>query len=106
MFRTERLGLHMTRVGLSAVAMVTGFTALVHMPLAEATSISFSRTLFTTLLAVVILHEVVGWRRWTATAIGFVGVLVVVRPSPDGLNEYAVLALISAMFVAMVTAPR
>jgi drug/metabolite transporter (DMT)-like permease len=101
-FRTERLGLHMARVGLSAIAMITGFTALVHLPLAEATAISFSRTLFTTMLAVVILHEIVGWRRWTATAVGFLGVLVIVRPSPEGLNEYAILALVSAMFVAMV----
>lgn len=101
-FRTEKLGLHLARVGLSAVAMITGFTALVHLPLAEATAISFSRTLFTTMLAVVILHEIVGWRRWTATAVGFVGVLVVVRPSPGDFNEYAVLAMVSAMFVAMI----
>lgn len=102
MFRTERLGLHMLRVGLSAIAMTTGFTALVHLPLAEATAISFSRTLFTTMLAVVILHEIVGWRRWTATAVGFVGVVIVAHPSPSGLNEYALLALLSAFFVAMI----
>ncbi|SDG46951.1 Permease of the drug/metabolite transporter (DMT) superfamily [Thalassobaculum litoreum DSM 18839] len=101
-FRTERLGLHTLRVGLSAIAMTTGFTALVHLPLAEATAISFSRTLFTTMLAVVILHEIVGWRRWTATAVGFVGVVIVAHPSPSGLNEYALLALLSAFFVAMI----
>lgn len=99
-FETERLGLHMARVGFSAVAMVTGFTALVHLPLAEVTAISFSRTLFTTLLAIIILHEFVGWRRWSATAVGFLGVLVIVRPSPADLNEYALLALVSAFFVA------
>ena len=101
-FRTERLGLHMLRVGLSSIAMTTGFTALVHLPLAEATAISFSRTLFTTMLAVVILHEIVGWRRWTATAVGFLGVVIVAHPSPSGLNEYALLALLSAFFVAMI----
>lgn len=101
-FHTKRLPLHLTRVALSSVAMVTGFTALVQLPLAEATAISFSRTLFTTLLAVVVLHEIVGWRRWTATAVGFIGVLVVARPSPEGLNEYALLALLSALFVAMI----
>lgn len=101
-FRTERLPLHLLRVGLSAVAMTTGFTALVHLPLAEATAISFSRTLFTTLLAVIILHEIVGWRRWSATVVGFLGVVIVARPSPEGLNEYALLALLSAFFVAMI----
>ena len=99
-FETKVFGLHMVRIGLATVAMTSGFTAIVHLPLAEATAISFSRTLFTTLLAVLILHEIVGWRRWSATAIGFLGVLVVVRPSPEGLNEYALLALLSAMFVA------
>lgn len=101
-FRTDRFGLHMLRVALSSVAMTTGFTALVHLPLAEATAISFSRTLFTTMLAVIILHEIVGWRRWTATAVGFLGVVIVAHPSPEGLNEYALLALLSSFFVAMI----
>lgn len=99
-FRTKRLRIHLTRALLAFVAMTTGFTAIVHLPLAEATAISFARTLFTTMLAVVLLHEVVGWRRWTATLVGFVGVVVVARPSPDHFNEYAVLALIAAAFVA------
>ncbi len=99
-FETKVFGLHMIRIGLATVAMTSGFTAIVNLPLAEAAAISFSRTLFTTMLAVLILKEIVGWRRWTATAVGFLGVLVVVRPSPEGLNEYAMLALLSAMFVA------
>ena len=99
-FRTERLKLHMARVGFSAIAMTTGFTAIVHMPLAEATAISFARTLFTTLLAIFILHEIVGWRRWSATIVGFIGVVIVVQPTAEGLDIYALLALISAFFVA------
>lgn len=99
-FRTTRLPLHVLRALLAVVAMVTGFTALVHLPLAEATAISFARTLFTTMLAVVILKEIVGWRRWCATLVGFVGILIIVRPSPEHFNEYALLALISACFVA------
>ncbi len=98
--QTTRRHIHITRAVLAFCAMTLGFTAIVHLPLAEATAISFARTLFTTLLAVIFLHEVVGWRRWTATLVGFVGVLVIVRPSPDHLNEYAVLALVSAGFVA------
>jgi drug/metabolite transporter (DMT)-like permease len=98
--RTTRRSLHFTRSLLAFVAMTAGFTALVHLPLAEATAISFARTLFTTMLAVAFLREVVGWRRWSATLVGFLGVLVIVRPSPDNLNEYALLALLSACFVA------
>jgi drug/metabolite transporter (DMT)-like permease len=101
-FRTERLKLHLLRVGLSAVAMTTGFTAIVYLPLAEVTAIGFARTLFTTVLAVFILHEIVGWRRWTATVVGLVGVLIILRPSTEGLNEYALLALLSAFFVACI----
>ena len=97
---TSRWPVHLTRALLAFVAMTAGFTALVHLPLAEATAISFARTLFTTILAVVFLHEVVGWRRWTATLVGFLGVVVVARPSPEQFNEYALLALLSACFVA------
>ncbi len=97
---TSRWPVHLTRALLAFVAMTAGFTALVHLPLAEATAISFARTLFTTILAVVFLHEVVGWRRWTATLVGFLWVVVVARPSPEQFNEYALLALLSACFVA------
>lgn len=97
---TNRRRVHLTRSLLAFCAMTTGFTAVVHLPLAEATSISFARTMFTTVLAVLVLHEVVGWRRWSATLVGFVGVVIVARPSPEHFNEYAVLALISAGFVA------
>lgn len=98
--KTTRLPVHITRALLAFCAMTAGFTAVVHLPLAEATAISFARTLFTTMLAVLILHEVVGWRRWSATLVGFAGILIVARPSPEHFNEYALLALISAAFVA------
>ena len=99
-FRTNRLKLHLSRCAISIVAMTTGFTAIVHLPLAEATAISFSRAMFATLLAIIILKEVVGIRRWGATIVGFIGVIVIVRPSPEGVNEYALLALFSAALVA------
>ncbi len=99
-FRTQRLKLHLSRCAISIIAMTTGFTAIVHIPLAEATAISFSRAMFATLLAILVLKEVVGLRRWGATIIGFIGVIVIIRPGPDGINEYAVLALFSAALVA------
>jgi drug/metabolite transporter (DMT)-like permease len=99
-FRTKRLKLHLSRCAISIVAMTTGFTAIVHLPLAEATAISFSRAMFATLLAIIVLKEVVGVRRWGATIVGFIGVIVIVRPTPEGVNEYALLALFSAGLVA------
>lgn len=98
--KTDRIGLHTFRVLAALFAMLTGFTALVHLPLADATAISFAKTLFVTVLAVVVLHEAVGPRRWSATLVGFVGVLVVVQPTGEGLNAYALMALASALAVA------
>ena len=99
-FRTNQMKLHVMRGTFAAVAMASGFTALVHMPLAEATAISFAKTLFATLLAIVFLKETVGVRRWTVTIIGFIGVLIIIRPGADAINAYAWLALTSSLFVA------
>lgn len=101
-FRANRAHLHLARILLSVVAMLTGFTAVVNMPLAEVTAISFSRGLFTIPLAILILHETVGIRRWSATIVGFIGVLVIVRPTPENVNIYALLALGSAFLVAFI----
>ena len=100
LFKTNKLKLHVMRGIFAAIAMITGFTALVHLPLAEATAISFAQTLFTTLLAIIFLKEAVGIRRWSVTIVGFIGVLIIIRPSTESINEYAILALISSLFVA------
>lgn len=101
-FRTKLIKFHILRGCCSAIAMTTGFTAVIFMPLAEVTAISFSRILFTTLLAIFILGEKVGTRRWAVTFTGFLGVLVILRPDAGEINVYAVLALISALFVASI----
>ncbi|MEP3114063.1 DMT family transporter [Nisaea sp.] len=101
-FKTDRLQLHGARIFCSVCAMATGFTAVIHMPLADVTAISFARTLFITLLAVVMLKEVVDLKRWGPTIFGFIGVLIVLQPSFDGIDYYAFLALASAIFLAVV----
>ncbi|NBC94748.1 MAG: EamA family transporter [Deinococcus-Thermus bacterium] len=100
--KTERPGLHAFRVVGALVAMLAGFEALVHLPLADATAISFAKALFVTVLATFILQEVVGPQRWVATAVGFLGVMIVVQPSAAGVDGYALLALLSAFAVAFV----
>ncbi len=98
---TRRPGLHAIRLGLTVITVLTGFYALVNLPLATAMSISFSRAMFVTLLAVVVLREVVGAHRWSAVAVGFLGVLVILRPWEGGQVDPAMLAgLISAASVA------
>ena len=99
-FRSNAYRLHFLRASMSVIAMYTGFTAVVNMPLAEVTAITFVRTLFTTILAIIFLKEVIGLRRWMSVIIGFMGVLVIVRPDMDNINIYALMAIISALFVS------
>lgn len=99
-FRTRHHGLHAARVLLAVVAMVLGFTAVVHLPLAEATALGFSKTMFVTLLAVYFLHEVAGTRRWMVVLVGFLGVLIMLRPDTGAISIYAIFALVSAMAAA------
>ncbi len=101
-FTTRVFRFHALRGSLSVVAMLTGFTAVVYLPLAEVTAISFVRTLFTTILAIFFLKEVVGVRRWSSVIVGFIGVLIIVRPEPENINAYALLAIASAFFVSCI----
>jgi drug/metabolite transporter (DMT)-like permease len=100
--RTRRLGLHLARGLAGTVAMMCGFYALTHLTLAGATAIGFTTPLFLTVLASVVLHEVVRWRRWSATAFGFLGVLVMFRPGQGVLELAAFAALFGALCVATV----
>ena len=99
--RTECLGLHLIRLIIACVAMIGVLISVINLPLATATALSFSRILFTTFVAVLILKEFVSGRRWTATAIGFVGVLIMVRPSADGIDPIALIAIGAAMTFAV-----
>lgn len=76
-------------------------TALFNMPLANVTAILQALPLAVTLGAAVFLKEPVGWRRWSAIAVGFAGVLIIVRPGSDGFNSFALLALLAVCFVVV-----
>lgn len=100
---TERLGLQIFRSVITLLSMLCGFTAVVKIPLAQATAIGFSQVLFVTIAAVLVLKEAVDGRRWAATIIGFVGVLIMLRPGTDGLDVYALLSVAGAIFGAGIT---
>jgi len=99
--KTRRIGLHALRGGLNAVAMLLYFWALTYSPLDLVSAISFSAPLFAALLAILILREKVGLRRWAGLAVGFLGALVILRPGSDALDFGALLALGSSLGWAM-----
>ena len=85
--RTRRPGLHIARGLCLVVANMAFFAALAAIPLADATAVFFVAPLFITLLSIPLLGERVGIRRFSAVVVGFVGVLVVLRPGGSELGD-------------------
>ncbi len=82
-------------------ATVCFITALFNMPIANATAILQVMPLAVTLGAAVFFREAVGWRRYTAITIGFLGVLLIVRPGSDGFTIYSVYAMGAIVFLVL-----
>lgn len=101
--RTERLGLNLARGGLMVLSYITFYTALVALPLADAVAIAFTAPLFITALAVPILKEPVGIRRWSAIGVGFGGALLMIQPGFGAFHPTMLLALLSALCYALAT---
>lgn len=100
--RAKRPWLLLARGLAGAIGMMAGFYAVVHMPLADATAITFTAPLFVTLLAGLVLGEVVNGKLWLATLLGFVGALLLIQPSEGMIELAAIVALIGAAAVAAV----
>ena len=92
-------------IGLRAVGEIGGtvffLTALFNMPIANASAILQSVPLAVTLGAALFLGEPVGWRRYLAIGVGFLGVLIIVRPGSDGFNAYALWAVGAIGFIVL-----
>jgi drug/metabolite transporter (DMT)-like permease len=101
--RTGRLRLYLWRCGIGLMSMFTWFWALALLPFAQAIALSFTTPLFATAGAALILRERVRARRWTATLIGFLGVLVILRPGAEGLSLGAALVIASCVFAGATT---
>lgn len=102
--RTTRPWGHLKRIAVGATSMALLYWAVPRMPLADLAATQFVMPLFLTLLSAPLLGETVGWRRATATVVGFIGVIVMLKPSGAGLmtleTAYLV-ALGSAFFYAL-----
>jgi len=100
--RTRRLGLYATRSLSLTLSSISMFFAVTLMPVAEMTALSFTTPLFATILAVLVLRERVGPRRWMALAMGFAGVLVMLRPGLATIDVGAFVVFFSALTFAIV----
>lgn len=107
---TGRLQLRMGRrdatiIGIRSVAEVAStllfLAALVHMPLANLSAILQSLPLAVALAAWAVFGDRIGWRRLTAILIGFAGVMIIVRPGPDGFDQWSLIGLASVAFVVV-----
>lgn len=100
LFRMRRVGLNALRGAFHTGSMLCFFWAVTVSPLATVSAIAFTAPLFTALLAILVLGEKVGVRRWAGLAIGFAGALVVLHPGAGDLDIGGIVALVSSVFTA------
>ena len=98
--RGERLALVLRTVG-EVGATASFMIALANMPIAAATAVLQASPLGVTLAAALFLAEPVGWRRWSAIAVGFAGVLLMIRPGTGDFNLFALVAVITVGFIVL-----
>ena len=100
LMRTTRPALQVGRSILLLASTLLNFFALRYLQLDQALAIVFSTPFFVAILSGPVLGEWVGWRRWAAICVGFVGVLLVARPGFGGIHPAALISLAAAMFYA------
>ena len=98
---TPKVGFYTLRAVVGLISMLSWFYGITIVPLATATAVNFTAPLFATMAAALVLHEDVRLRRWIAVVIGFVGVLVIMRPGRESLDAMLLLILLSAASSAM-----
>jgi len=95
--RTERLGFQLMRGAALLGSSLFFITGLRFLPIAEASATGFVSPLFVTALSIIFLSEKVGLRRWIATALGLVGVAIILRPGSSAFHVAAFFPLVSAL---------
>lgn len=101
--RTQQIGKYLIRCGIGFFSMVAIFWSIANLPLAQAVSISYSSALFVTIAAALFLGEMVRARRWAAVIVGFIGVLVLVRPFSHAFQIGTLVAVLAALLNASVS---
>ena len=99
---TRRAGLHFLRCLFGLIALISIFIALRELPLATVVSISFAAPIFTTIFSIFFLSEKVGFFRWLAVLIGFVGIIIITEPGFSSLNIYYIFPIIFCLGLSYV----
>ena len=93
--------LHIARAFIGVTAMSLFFVSIRYVPLVEMQTISYSSVFFISILSIFFLGEKIGYRRIIAIFIGFLGVLIILKPSTELFSNYSVLPLIASLFLSM-----
>ena len=93
--------LHIARAFIGVTAMSLFFVSIRYVPLVEMQTISYSSVFFISILSIFFLGEKIGYRRIIAIFIGFLGVLIILKPSTEVFSNYSVLPLIASLFLSM-----
>ena len=101
-YTTERPLLHFNRCLFGLIALLSIFTALRNLPLATVVSISFAAPIFTTIFSIFLLKEKVGFYRWLAVIVGFIGIIVITEPGFSSLNIYYLYPIIFCLGLSYV----
>ena len=101
-YKTDRPLLHLKRCLSGLIALISIFIALRNLPLATVVSITFAAPIFTTILSIFLLNEKVGFYRWLAVIVGFIGILVISEPGFNSLNLYYVYPIIFCLGLSYV----
>ena len=99
---TSKPGWHLTRAFAGTTALFFVYASLHYLPLATTVSLTFASPIFSTLLSILVLGEVVKGRRWTAIIIGFIGVLIIINPASSEFNAYMIFPIMFCIFFSIV----
>jgi drug/metabolite transporter (DMT)-like permease len=107
LIQVERPGLQATRVALSSLEVAMFYAAVVYLPLADVMTYWLAAPIYVAALSPFLLGEKVGWRRWTAIVIGFIGVVIALDPSSATLSAPALISIVGSLcFAFMVMSGR
>ena len=101
-YYTKRPMLHFSRCFFGLMALLSIFTALRNLPLATVVSISFAAPIFTTIFSIFFLGEKVGYFRWLAVFVGFIGIIIISEPGLSSLNIYYIFPVIFVLGMSYV----